>query len=41
MNVTITIGEDFKRQAKPLSKKYPSFTNDLIAFQKDLMKHPL
>lgn len=41
MNVTITLGEDFKRQAKPLSKKYPSFTNDLIAFQKDLMKHPL
>ena len=40
MNVTITLGEDFKRQAKQLSKKYRSLTDDLIIFQKDLMKHP-
>ena len=40
MNVTITLGEDFKRQAKQLSKKYRSLTEDLILFQKDLKKHP-
>ena len=40
MNVTITLGEDFKRQAKQLSKKYRSLSEDLVTFQKDLKKHP-
>ncbi len=40
MKVDITLGEEFKRQAKRLSKKYASFANDLEEFKKDLMKHP-
>ncbi len=40
MKVNITIDDEFKRNAKRLSKKYRSFKEDLIAFQEDLLENP-
>lgn len=40
MKVVISLHEEFKRQFKHLSKKYRSLTDDLEAFQKELMENP-
>ncbi len=40
MNVTITLGDDFKRKARRFAKKYHSFTDDLIDFKKSLTENP-
>ncbi len=40
MKVNITIDDEFKRNAKRLSKKYRSLKEDLIAFQEDLLENP-
>ncbi len=40
MNVTINLHEEFKRQARRLSKKYRSLADDLESFQKSLLKDP-
>lgn len=41
MKVEIVLGDEFKRQFKRLSKKYPSLTNDFITFKKELADEPL
>lgn len=40
MKVNITIDDEFKRNAKRLSKKYRSLKEDLIAFHEDLLENP-
>ena|ERR1035437_8605004 len=40
MKVTVNITENFRREAKPLLKKYPSFKSDLLQLEKDLMSNP-
>jgi len=40
MKVTITLGDDFKRQARRLSKKYKSLKDDLKDFQDSIMENP-
>ena len=40
MNVVISLHDEFKRQAKRLSKKYSSLADDLADFQQDLLKNP-
>lgn len=40
MNVTINIHEEFKRQARRLSKKYRSLVDDLESFQNSLREDP-
>ena len=41
MKVNITLDDEFKRKARLLAKKYHSLPDDLIEFQKSLMKNPL
>ncbi|MBR3471282.1 MAG: addiction module toxin RelE [Prevotella sp.] len=40
MNVSITLEEEFKRQAKHLIKKYRSFREDLVVLQDSLIANP-
>ena len=40
MKVIITLGDDFKRKARRLAKKYHSFTDDLVEFKKSLLENP-
>ena len=40
MNVSINITKGFKRQAKPLLKKYISLKTELLELQVDLSKNP-
>ena len=40
MKVTITLGDDFKRQVRRLSKKYKSLKDDLKDFQDSIMENP-
>jgi mRNA-degrading endonuclease RelE of RelBE toxin-antitoxin system len=40
MKITVNITENFKREAKSLLKKYPSFKNDLLKLEKDLTVNP-
>jgi mRNA-degrading endonuclease RelE of RelBE toxin-antitoxin system len=40
MKVTVNITENFKREAKSLLKKYPSFKKDLLKLEKDLTINP-
>ena len=40
MKVTITLGDDFKRQARRLSKKYRSLKSDLKDFQDSIKENP-
>lgn len=40
MDVTIIPGEEFKRQAKRLAKKYHSLKQDLTDFQKEVKDNP-
>ncbi len=41
MNVSITIHDEFKRQARRLSKKYKSLKSDLQTLQRELLDNPL
>ena len=40
MEVTITIGPEFKREFKRLSKKYHSLLDDLELWKKDIINNP-
>lgn len=40
MKVTVRIAKSFKRQAKPLLKKYPSLKQDLAQLEMDLINNP-
>lgn len=40
MKVTVTLGDDFKRQARRLSKKYKSLKDDLKVFQDSIKENP-
>jgi len=40
MKVNIVLGEEFKRRARQLAKKYHSFTDDLADFKKSLTNNP-
>lgn len=40
MEVTITIGPEFKREFKRLSKKYHSLLDDLELWEKDIINNP-
>lgn len=40
MKVTVRIAKSFKRQAKPLLKKYPSLTRELFQLGLDLKDNP-
>lgn len=40
-NIEITVSGDFARQAKRLSKKYPSFKNDYKKFLESIKENPL
>lgn len=40
MKVTIRITKNFKAAAKPLFKKYPSLSNDLMKLEKELIPNP-
>lgn len=40
MEVTITIGPEFKREFKRLSKKYHSLLDDLEFMEKDIINNP-
>lgn len=40
MTVTVQIAESFKTAAKPLLKKYPSLSKDLLALETELISNP-
>ena len=40
MNVTVRVALSFKRQAKPLLKKYPSLIKELAQLESDLKENP-
>lgn len=40
MSSRIILIDNFKREAKPLLKKYPSLKNELVALQKQLLETP-
>jgi mRNA-degrading endonuclease RelE of RelBE toxin-antitoxin system len=40
MKVTIRVAQSFKRQAKPLLKKYPSLIKELQKLELDLLEYP-
>ena len=40
MKVTVRISRSFKIAAKPLLKKYPSLSKDLLTLEKELIKNP-
>ena len=40
MSVTVRISKSFKTAAKPLLKKYPSLSKDLLAFEAELVNNP-
>jgi mRNA-degrading endonuclease RelE of RelBE toxin-antitoxin system len=40
-NVEITVSDDFAREAKRLTKKYPSFKQDYLAFLESIRANPL
>ena len=41
MDVTITLGDEFKRNAARLSKRYRSLPNDLRNLKQDIINNPL
>lgn len=41
MEVTISVGQEFKRQFKRLAKKYHSLRNDFEEWKEDIKKNPL
>jgi len=40
VKVTIRITRSFKAEAKPLLKKYPSLSKDLLNLEKELIQSP-
>lgn len=40
MKVIVKITKSFQRQAKPLLKKYPSLTKELLQLEKELSENP-
>ena len=40
-NITISVSDDFAREAKRLAKKYRSFKNDYAEFLKSIKENPL
>jgi mRNA-degrading endonuclease RelE of RelBE toxin-antitoxin system len=40
MKVTVKVSKSFKRQAKPLLKKFPSLTVELAQLEKELINNP-
>ena len=40
-NITISVSDDFAREAKRLAKKYRSFKNDYAEFLKSIKESPL
>lgn len=40
MKVTVRVTKNFKSEAKPLLKKYPSLHNDLLELEKQLLRNP-
>ncbi len=40
MKVTVNVTENFKRECKPLLKKYPSLKSDLLRLEKELIANP-
>ena len=40
MKVEIRVAENFKKEAKPLLKKYPSLKSELASLEKDLLLNP-
>lgn len=40
MSVTVRITKSFKAAAKPLLKKYPSLSGDLLKLEKELLENP-
>lgn len=41
MTVTVRIAKSFKTAAKPLLKKYPSLSKDLLALEVELLENPM
>lgn len=41
MNYNVRLSERFKKEAKRLSKRYPSLKDDLAALGNELLKNPL
>jgi len=40
MKVEVRVTRNFRKEAKPLIKKYPSFLDDLTRLEKDLLSNP-
>ena len=40
-NITVSVSDDFAREAKRLAKKYRSFKNDYAEFLKSIKENPL
>lgn len=40
MNVVVLIAKSFQRDIKPLLKKYPSLSKDLVGLEKELLANP-
>ena len=40
MNVTVRIAKSFQKDVKPLLKKYPSLSKDLVGLEKELLANP-
>ncbi|HUC82397.1 MAG TPA: hypothetical protein VMR70_15940 [Flavisolibacter sp.] len=40
MSVVVRVSKSFKTAAKPLLKKYPSLSNDLLKLEKELTENP-
>ena len=41
MKVIVRITKNFKKEAKPLIKKYPSFSKDILKLDKELIVNPM
>ena len=40
-NITVSVSDDFAKEAKRLAKKYPSFKQDYKEFLESIKKNPL
>ncbi len=40
MNIEVSLTNNFKKEAKPLLKKYPSFLDDLAQLEQELLNNP-
>jgi mRNA-degrading endonuclease RelE of RelBE toxin-antitoxin system len=40
MKVTVRVSKSFKRQAKPLLKKFPSLSGELVQLENELIENP-